>query len=380
MSKMYVFSSHYSNPKGLFRAGRAGEAFMLSFLVNSAHSSGSETMALPQTTIVRLLVASLTLASVASGFNSWNAAVVPIHNQERSVTSKYLARDQSGSLLSRVVCRQRHRNQVGCSELQVVASSSSEPQDNSESKGMMNPLALVGLSIRSPSSFIFLILAVAIGLSRPIPKADVAFSICFPLYLALANRFRFDRNVPAIAAKREVIPLLREGRGPWFKRYVTSFGMIGVILPVMFQLVAPRYISDAAAPHLYLVLCQVVMETLTRGAEFYPLLRLLTPIGFNTYRMGSLCVWASTAMSSFLRAKDSVAGLGSNIFAGKMILWEVLGLSLALVNLVVWTYNLFIFLLLRTVPQYLDKTEFPAAKVVWKGQLFPFVCQDTAKN
>jgi hypothetical protein len=241
---------------------------------------------------------------------------------------------------------------------------------------MMNPLESVGLSIGSPSSFIFLTQAVAIGLSRPIPQVDLAFSICFPLYLALANRFRFDLNAPSIAAKREVIALLREGRGPWFKRYLTSFGMIGVILPVIFQLVAPRHISDAAAPHLYLVLCQIVMETLTGGAKFYPLLRLVNPIGFNTYRMGSLCVWASTAMSSFLRAKDSVAGLGSNIFAGKTIIWEVLGLSLALVNLGMWTYNLFIFLLLRTVPQYLDKTEFPAAKVVWKGQLFPVVCKD----
>jgi hypothetical protein len=124
------------------------------------------------------------------------------------------------------------------------------------------------------------------------------------------------------------------------------------------------------------------METLTGGAKFYPLLRLINPIGFNTYRMGSLWVWASTSMSSFRMAKDSVsiAGLGSNIFAGKMIIWEVLGLSLALVNLVVWTYNLFIFLLLRCVPQYMDKTEFPAANVVWKGQLFPVVWKDTAKN
>jgi hypothetical protein len=92
-------------------------------------------------------------------------------------------------------------------------------------------------------------------------------------------------------------------------------------------------------------------------------------------------LWASTAMSSFQRVKDSaVAGLGSNIFAGEMIIWEVLGLSLALVNLGVWTYNLFIFLLLRTVPQYLDKTEFPAAAVVWKSQLFPVLSKDTAKE
>jgi hypothetical protein len=247
--------------------------------------------------------------------------------------------------------------------------------------GMMNPLELVGLRIGSSSSYVFSILSVAIALSRPIPKADVAFSICFPLYLALANRFRFDRNAPSIAAKREVVSLLREGQGPWFKKYLMSAATIGVFLPVLFLLVAPRYVSDAAAPHLYLLLVQIAMETLTGGAKFYPLLRMINPIGFNTYRMGTLWVWSSTAMSSFLSVKDSVAGgLGSNMFAGKMIIWEVLGLSLALVNLVAWAYNVFIFLLLRTLPQYMDKTEFPAANVVWKGQLVPVLCEDTAKN
>jgi hypothetical protein len=248
--------------------------------------------------------------------------------------------------------------------------------------GMMNPLELVGLRIGSSKSFIFWILALAIGLSRSIPKVDLAFSICFPLYLALANRFRFDRNAPAIAAKGEGLSALREGRGPWLKRYMRSALLIGVLLPIIFQLVAPRYISDAAAPHLYLLLVQIATETLTGGVKFYPLLRLINPIGFNTYRMGTLWVWSSTTMSSYWRVKDSVAGgLGSsNMFAGKMIIWEVLGLSLALVNLVVWAYNLFVFFLLHKVPKNMDKTEFPAANVVWKGQLFPVHCKDTAKN
>jgi hypothetical protein len=332
-----------------------------------------------QTTIVLLFIATLTLANVASGYNSVrNTAIVPsAKKQERSVAPKYLP-----SLLSRRSRGAGQRHQVGrSSELQVVASSSSsgEPLDNSESSSILNPLDSVGFQISTPA-FIFSFLAVAIGLSRPIPKADVAFSTCFPLYLAIANRFRFDRNAPTIAAKREYLPLLREGVGPWFIRYLNFFGMIAIVLPILFQLAAPRYISDAAAPHLYLTVCQVAMELLTKGGKFHALLQLLNPIGFNTYRIWTLCVWASTSMSSFLTAKDSVAGLGSNMFAGKMIIWEALNLSLALVNLVAWTYNLFVFLLLRTLPQYFDKTEFPAAEVVWKFQLFPVVRQDTAKK
>jgi len=102
-----------------------------------------------QTTIVRVFVATLTLANVASGYiNRRSAAIVPIVNQERSVTSKYLPRDQSRSLLSRL-SPERRRNQFRCSELQVVASSSSEPQDNSGTNGMMNPLEVVGLYLFS---------------------------------------------------------------------------------------------------------------------------------------------------------------------------------------------------------------------------------------
>lgn len=57
--------------------------------------------------------------------------------------------------------------------------------------------------------------------------------------------------------------------------------------------------------------------------------------------------------------------------------WKVVGFSLAFVNLIMWAYNLFIFLLLRTVPQYLDPVEFPSSEeVVWKGQLFPVVLTD----
>jgi hypothetical protein len=37
-------------------------------------------------------------------------------------------------------------------------------------------------------------------------------------------------------------------------------------------------------------------------------------------------------------------------------------------------------LLLRTLPQYFDKTEFPAAEVVWKCQLFPVVRKGTTKK
>lgn len=203
------------------------------------------------------------------------------------------------------------------------------------------------------------LITVAVACTRPIPAWDRLFSIAYPAYLCLANHFRFDRNAPGNAAGRVKTPLLREGGGPWFIRYVGTFAVVGLLLPLVVQIVAPRSVADAAAPHLYLTLCQCWMEGVSSGAWFYPLVRLMVPIGFNAYRMIALKTWLIAAWRS----------TGAATPGG--VVWETLGLALAFVNTVIWTYNLFVFLLLRTLPQYIDREEFPEAKVTWKGQVFP---------
>ena len=46
-------------------------------------------------------------------------------------------------------------------------------------------------------------------------------------------------------------------------------------------------------------------------------------------------------------------------------------LCLALANLLMWGYNLFVFLLWRALPQYLDRREFPTPATRWRGSLLP---------
>jgi len=213
--------------------------------------------------------------------------------------------------------------------------------------------------VKSASSPIVPLLTIILACTRPIPVADCFFSIGYPAYLYLANRFRFDQNAPGIAKGWIKTPQLREGAGPWFKNYLLTFGTIGVIFPLAAQVFAPRSIADAAAPHLYLLMCQLVMETASRAPEFYPLTQLLVPIGFNAYRLLSIRTWLGTAWRSFGAAPRQRA------------VWEAFGLALACANAVVWTYNLFVFLLLRVLPQYINRDEFPEAKVSWKGQVFP---------
>lgn len=203
---------------------------------------------------------------------------------------------------------------------------------------------------------VFFLIALSVGLTRLIPRTDVAFSIAFPLYLMCANRFRFNRN-----GEKERVPLLREGRGPWFKNYLMFFGSIGLLLPLMVCFVTPSTIADAAAPHLYLTACQVTMEALSNSSSFHALPRLLTPIGFNAFRLRTLWVWVKQAYATATSSGSSVPNQYVSAFA----------FSLAVVNLIAWTYNLFGFLLLRAAPQYLDTDSFPVADVKWKGALFP---------
>ena len=92
---------------------------------------------------------------------------------------------------------------------------------------------------------------IVLAMTRPIPRTDRVFSIGYPLYLYLANRCRFAKNAPSLVkfggggggGKEEgfpKLPLLREGSGPWFKIYVSTFAIIGVLVPLLTLLLAPQ--------------------------------------------------------------------------------------------------------------------------------------------
>jgi hypothetical protein len=89
----------------------------------------------------------------------------------------------------------------------------------------------------------------------------------------------------------------------------------------------------ALGPHLFLTAAQVVCEFFTGSGTTATLPRMLVPIGFNTFRMWTLWTWCGAVAAS---------GLGP---------WHM---ALAVINLGFWAYNLFIFLLLKMLPAYLD--------------------------
>merc|ERR1712232_1426661 len=113
----------------------------------------------------------------------------------------------------------------------------------------------------------------------------------------------------------------------------------------MGQLVAPTPIAEAATPHLFVLLCQILMETMANGGpNFHPLLQLINPIGFSAYRMGCAKTWIAVAWQ--LQATASSAQ-HDNSTALSLVTWENAHLALAVLNGVFWTYNPFVTLLLR---------------------------------
>lgn len=209
-------------------------------------------------------------------------------------------------------------------------------------------------------SYVLLSTAYLIARYRALPLADLAFAIGFPAYLAISNWCLFDCN---LGYERPYKPLLREGRGAWLKRYILTYALLGLLLPLPIVLMAPPTIAIAAAPHLFLTLVQCACEGLTSHRHFAVVLRLAVPFGFNVYRLAAIQVWVASALAAV--RVSTTAGLVAST-------WAWASLSLAVANGAVWSYNLFVFLLLRVAPQYLDSAISVTPRTFeWRWGLLP---------
>jgi len=234
-------------------------------------------------------------------------------------------------------------------------------------------LDVVGLRVTAPT-LVTLTIPLLLWYSRQIPFWDCFFSIAFPLYLCLANRFMFDNNATLAAARKErgqpLFPekseFFKEAVEPWFGKYMISAAMLGVLLPLVVQVLAPLPIAEAVAPPLYTLLCQILMEMMASGPMFHPLLAVMVPIGFNAYRIAGLKTWCVLAWKM---VSSTYNQHGNSI--NTVITWEMVHFLLALSNAFLWTYNLFVMKLLRQLPQSFDRSKFPDADVLWKYQLIP---------
>eukprot|EP00898_Chlorokybus_atmophyticus_P001679 jgi/Chlat1/2511/Chrsp175S02377 len=188
-------------------------------------------------------------------------------------------------------------------------------------------IALAGATVSLPLLF------------QAVAAEHVVFAGATGAYLLLANRFRFDGN----AANRDRKPISLVEPTAAMIVYVRLAAVLGLLFPVLLVVFNPLSPMDrwaalyAVAPHLFLLLVQVQLEQLQYHRNMAILVRLLCPIAFNSYRLITLYKWlqASRALGW---PHQAVAGA----------------------NFAFWHYNLFIFLLLNVVPQYLREKPEPS--------------------
>jgi len=150
----------------------------------------------------------------------------------------------------------------------------------------------------------------------------------------------------------------------WFKKYVGLAAVIGLLLPLLTIFYGPSEVAVLAAPHLFVLWCQIIGESIVMfNPNVHRFVCLLVPVGFSVYRMNLLVEWY---LGSVPLMNADYASAGS--------VWE---LVLSSINLIFWTYNLFVALLLKITPEFLseDKCEYPELQVI----SLPFVGEPRPK-
>ena len=213
----------------------------------------------------------------------------------------------------------------------------------------------------SKSSSCTILILTAIAVARKygdmIPKRDALFCVLFPSYLMYANyRIMMRRD----AKGRHSASVLASGGlysgsdDAWFKGYVMLASIIGLLLPLVTVLIAPCEVASLAAPHLFVLWCQIIGESMTKfNPNCHRLVTLMVIVGFSAYRMNLVVEWFLGSVSLY---RDVLGRRGNHIIVVMEDMVELgygWGLVLSGLNLLFWTYNLFVTILLVIVPEHL---------------------------
>ncbi|XP_039138171.1 uncharacterized protein LOC120275609 [Dioscorea cayenensis subsp. rotundata] len=167
-----------------------------------------------------------------------------------------------------------------------------------------------------------------------VPTSDLAFAI-----LSIPYTY-FLATIPFPSLTSGPVPSVFGDRNPILAKYVFTAAIIGIFLPIAYILDGifngDQESVNSAAPHLFLLSFQVFMEGVTFWQGFSIPVRAFIPLAFNSRRLFSIADWLRSELG-----KEGL-GLGFRLIAGKV---------LAMVNLALWAFNLFGFL----IPVYLPK-------------------------
>lgn len=128
--------------------------------------------------------------------------------------------------------------------------------------------------------------------------------------------------------------------------------IIGLLLPVAYivhgVLQGDKEGVTAAAPHVFLLASQVVMESVSFTGGYSLPIRVLVPVVYNAMRMYAILEWVK---SEILKRNNDQVMRNDGISDNRLFV----GISLAMLNLVFWGFNLFGFLLPFYMPKAFKK-------------------------
>ena len=234
------------------------------------------------------------------------------------------------------------------------------------------PLARLFAS-SGPTLQILLAMLIAYRYYSTIQMRDLLFCTLFPAYLYVANQLRFQSNLLIKQRPKDhphnisiVMSKFFSGSDDiWFKKYVGLAAVIGLLLPLLTIFYGLSEVAVLAAPHLFVLWCQIIGESIVMfNPNVHRFITLLVPVGFSVYRMNLLVEWYLS----------SVALMNADYASASSIIW---GVALSSINLIFWTYNLFVALLLKISPEFLseEKCEYPELQVI----SLPFVGEPRPK-
>lgn len=181
----------------------------------------------------------------------------------------------------------------------------------------------------------------SLGLNA-IPKSQLS-AVTFALfYVLIVNRLQPKPTLPKLDYIRPLALDRQLGRTTVRILICTSV-LLSLVVPWAWIVIVAARASELEimAPHLFLMMVQVLFEIWSYRGNVSVVVRIGIPVGFVAYRMKVLAVWVQSAM---VRNCGGVAG------------WAMVALAVA--NLGFWGLVLFYVLLLKVCPPYfLGKAE-----------------------
>lgn len=176
------------------------------------------------------------------------------------------------------------------------------------------------------------------------PWDSILFSVLTTAYVLFLVQFYYR-------TPKDSNPKIYEMR-PAFLRYVRGAAIVGLLLPLA-HLVGGSFIGGGRhsiqawwreGPHLYLLMAQVLSEMFSAHLKWTSPIFMVVPPLYNARRMFTLYQWMLDEKSYF-----STVRIDSTI----ELYWLYMGQVLAVLNFILWAYNLFLFLIPIAIPDYL---------------------------